>query len=82
MSSSEVDDEDGGDSSDEDYMPHQRPKRMYKRSKEQELKQDVPEKKSKKTSSRGINVLPKGRTEDTKYYQHFKVCEVADVAKI
>ena len=63
---SEVDDEGARcDTSDEDlYTPQRR-----KRSKVQE----VTEKKMKKTSSRGISVLPAKKLDDTKYYQHFKV---------
>ena len=63
---SEVDDEGARcDTSDEDvYTPQRR-----KRSKVQE----VPGKKMKKTSSRGVSVLPAKKLDDTKYYQHFKV---------
>ena len=63
---SEVDDEDTQcDTSDDDlYTPQ-----LRKRSKVQE----VPGKKLKKPSSRGVNVMPAKKLDDTQYYQHFKV---------
>ena len=78
-SSSEIDDE-GSDSSldssaDAEYVPKTTNKRILKGRivRRHKKLQYVRGRKLKRRSSRGIDVLPKGRIEDEKYYVPFKV---------